>query len=232
MDFLDIIRKRTLKIAHRGFSAIFDDNTMVAFKGAIKHDFDIIEMDIIVCSCGTIVIHHDIYVGPRLINEITYDTMCEIKKGEKNVLTLAQFFDEIDIAASNIELYLDLKGGPGIVSALTTLLSVRPHIPCDKIMVGAFNRNHLHKIKEIIPELRVGFITDSMFSDDELRMLVKDMHFLSVHWTQLSHHLVRVCKQLDVKLFVYTCKSFDQERFICRYNVDGIVSNRVLFSVR
>jgi glycerophosphoryl diester phosphodiesterase len=38
--------KKHIEIAHRGYSSIDKDNTIISFVKAIEHDFDIIELDL------------------------------------------------------------------------------------------------------------------------------------------------------------------------------------------
>ena len=48
-----------LKIAHRGYSEKYGDNNMISFREALYAGFDMIELDILLCRTGEIVIYHD-----------------------------------------------------------------------------------------------------------------------------------------------------------------------------
>ena len=50
-----------LKIAHRGFSQKFKDNSIESFLGAIKENFDMIELDIQLSIDNIIIVNHVIY---------------------------------------------------------------------------------------------------------------------------------------------------------------------------
>lgn len=50
-------------IAHRGYSDKYPENTLTAFKAALDHGSDAIELDVHMTSDGQLVVHHDYYLG-------------------------------------------------------------------------------------------------------------------------------------------------------------------------
>ena len=58
-----------LKIAHRGYSALYTDNTIEAFTSAIEYDFDMIELDIQLCKYDDIIVFHDTMINNKEISE-------------------------------------------------------------------------------------------------------------------------------------------------------------------
>ena len=66
-----------LKIAHRGYSHVYGDNTKESFLQACRSDFDMIELDIQLCADKEIVIYHDTYFLSKLIKDYT---LSECKK--------------------------------------------------------------------------------------------------------------------------------------------------------
>ena len=57
-----------LKIAHRGYSKHYKENTLCAFNEAVNHKFDMIELDIQLCKSDHIVIYHDEHINDKMIN--------------------------------------------------------------------------------------------------------------------------------------------------------------------
>lgn len=53
------IKVKTLRIAHRGYSSVYTENTIEAFKGAVKNGFDGIECDVWESNNGDLMISHD-----------------------------------------------------------------------------------------------------------------------------------------------------------------------------
>ena len=54
-------------IAHRGYTENYPDNSLHAFKEAIYHGFQMIEMDIQICKTREIVIYHDVFIDNKYI---------------------------------------------------------------------------------------------------------------------------------------------------------------------
>lgn len=100
-----------LKIAHRGYSEKYGDNNMNAFRQALVEGFDMIELDILLCKTGEIVIYHDIYVDGKYIHQIEYK---EVKK--HNIILLEEFLQEFH--NKDILIYFDLKGEHTVIYPL------------------------------------------------------------------------------------------------------------------
>ena len=67
-----------LKIAHRGYSAKYKDNSIDAFIGAIEEGFDMIELDIQLCKGDEIVIFHDTMIHDKEIIDMTLTELEEL----------------------------------------------------------------------------------------------------------------------------------------------------------
>ena len=81
------------KIAHRGYSEYYKDNTLEAFEQAVKHGFDMIEMDIQLDKNKELVIFHDLHIKDKWVKDMTLD---EIQIIHPQILSLEQFFTQFD----------------------------------------------------------------------------------------------------------------------------------------
>lgn len=80
--------KKSLNIAHRGFSGNYPENTMLAFKKAVEAGCDGIETDLHMTRDGIIVICHDETIdrttnGSGFINDYSYEELCKFDAGIK-----------------------------------------------------------------------------------------------------------------------------------------------------
>ena len=98
----------------------------------------------------------------------------------------------------------------------------------DKLYVASFNRNYLKTLNIVFPQIKLGYITASVYTNEESMQLFRDYHFIAIDWTMLSLILVDLCHKMNVKVFVYTSKSKIEENYIKKYMVDGIVSNIII----
>ena len=200
-----------MKIAHRGYKYI--DNTILAFENAIKEGFDMIELDIQLCKSGEIVIYHDIIINNRYIIDITLE---ELRKF--NIVTFDDFLAKIDI--TKIKIYLDLKGCDRLADVLMLYLE---NIDLTNIYIGSFNRKHLHKL--LNKNLKLGYITENCFTNDEIDILTKNMTFISFNWSITDEDLITYCKSKGLLVFVYTIKNISEYELISNFKIDGVVSD-------
>jgi glycerophosphoryl diester phosphodiesterase len=219
-----VMRMPYIKIAHRGFSDKYIDNTLEAFQGAIDTGFDMIELDIQACICGTLVVYHDINIGSSFFRNTTYEKMCEKNDGE--ILTLETFYSSI--FSTDIKIYLDLKGSVKTIESIILFYKNSPQYINDNLYIASFNRKYLKTLHIVFPQIKLGFITASVYTNEESIQLFKDFHFIAIDWTMLSLSLVDLCHKMNVKVFVYTSKSKIEENYIKKYMVDGIVSNIII----
>ena len=82
-----------LEIAHRGYSETLTNNSLDAFKSAVKYNFDMIELDIQLCSSGEIIVFHDIFIKNKLVYSLSFNDLGEISN---DIITLNTFFENID----------------------------------------------------------------------------------------------------------------------------------------
>jgi glycerophosphoryl diester phosphodiesterase len=208
-----------LKIAHRGYSKYYVDNSEEAILEAIKSNFDMIELDIQLCKTGEIIVYHDIFIDNKLISNIPYE---ELKK--KNIITLNYLFKIVDI--SKIKIYLDLKGTDHLAHELYKIIK---NFDKTNIYFGSFNRNHLNILFNYDNTLKLGFITNNSYTPIELDFLIKNMYFVSFDWSNIDDVMVNYCRNKNILIFIYTLDNIEIYNNILKdKNVDGIVSN-ILF---
>ncbi|MGB1539651.1 MAG: glycerophosphodiester phosphodiesterase [Rickettsiales bacterium] len=99
-------------IGHRGASGDFPENTMIAFKEAIKQGATALELDVHQCKTGEVVIMHDGTVdrttnGSGKISEMTLDELKALDAGKgQKIPTLQEVLDAFD---GEITLYIEPK---------------------------------------------------------------------------------------------------------------------------
>lgn len=206
------------KIAHRGFIQNHPHNSIPAFHAAIKQGFDMIELDLQLCLQNKIIVHHDRHIGGFPIESLKYE---QIKMKVPELVTLDEFFKEFP-NYKNLKLYFDLKGKEQLASILKKYI-VSNNINTQNIYIGSFNINHLLTLKETGAKL--GFITCSKYTVTQYCDLIRKLHFITVDKSILDTDVVNICRGLNKKIFVFTCKDQLDENYIRMFDVDGIVSN-------
>ncbi len=75
-------QKKPLTMAHRGYSGKYPENTLQAFKGAMKNGFDGIECDVWENKAGVMFVHHDSTIK-RMTGKNGYIWDLKLSKREK-----------------------------------------------------------------------------------------------------------------------------------------------------
>jgi glycerophosphoryl diester phosphodiesterase len=217
-----------LKIAHKGYSLLKKrENTLFAFQNAIKNNFDMIELDIHLCKSNDIIIYHDAYLKYkekfRYIKDLTYS---EINSINPYIITLPFFFKNID--KNDIKIYLDLKGDNKIINPLLKYLN-KSFNDYDNLILSSFNRKSLKEIimynKTITKNIEIGFITENIYTQFELKFILKDIDYLIVYWTMLDKETIDFCKKNNKRVFCYTLKDEKELEYIKKFDIDGIISD-------
>lgn len=226
------------KIAHRGASGEYPENTRLAFAKAIETGADMIELDCQLSRDGHVVVFHDERLtrtaGVR--GAIRDKTLQELKRldigrwrkkifsGER-ILTLEEV---LELIAGNIDLCLEIKSypnsPPGIELKLLFILSHYDYL--DRTVVSSFDWRSLARVRELAPEASLGIIFGSSKSAEPVSA-AKALGAASIH----------VCKELasreflqrvwneGIDVYVWTVNDVcDMESFVA-LGVQGIISD-------
>jgi|UniRef100_A0A6C0IP54 glycerophosphoryl diester phosphodiesterase len=205
-----------IKIAHRGLSHHYVDNSLEAFQQAVDKEFDMIELDIQLCS-NDIVVYHDTYYLSKLIRDYTIE---ECK--QHHMLSLDDFLEQVD--SHTTKLFFDLKGSIDICVPLIDKL-LKYDICYSNVYISAFNRHHIKILREFRLPIHLGFTTSTIYTIDDLEYLTKEIDFMCVHWTVLTHELTTYLHNKQKLLFSFTAKEYYQYLYMKKFDIDGIVTN-------
>ena len=209
------------KIAHRGYSEYYKDNTLEAFEQAVKHGFDMIEMDIQLDKNKELVIFHDLHIKDKWVKDMTLD---EIQIIHPQTLSLEQFFTHFDY--QSIELYFDLKGSEDVVPQLLKYIQ-KYNINTSKIWFASFNIKHLELLCRDNSSHKLGFITGNILPHEMINELIQnyDLSFVCFDWNAFDQQCADFIRSRDILVFYYTVTSPTVLNLMSDYKIDGIVSN-------
>ena len=216
------------KIAHRGASGRYPENTRLAFTKAIQAGADMIELDCQLSRDGHVVVFHDEQLqrtaGVR--GTLHSKTLAQLKsldigrwrnkssRGER-ILTLEE---ALEVFAGKVDLCLEIKNYPkslpGIELKVLFILSHYDYL--DRTIVSSFDYRSLGRIRELAPEIAIGLIFGSTVKQDPFesakRLAATSIHvqkscatreFLSAAWEEgLDVHVWTVNELLDIEAFV------------------------------
>jgi glycerophosphoryl diester phosphodiesterase len=154
---------RPVILAHRGFSAKYAENTMVAFTAAREAKADGIELDVQMCSTGEIVVFHD-YTTDRVTSEpgrIDTQSWKDLSKlrvgGTEPIPLLRDVFDAFgDSMCYDIEIKHTVHGASGIEDALVSMIASRGLE--ERCLISSFNPYAVRETRRRSQRLPVAII--------------------------------------------------------------------------
>ena len=215
------------KIAHRGASGRYPENTRLAFTKAIEAGADMVELDCQMSRDGHVVVFHDEQLrrtaGIRgALSSKTLDQLKTLDIGRwrkksfagERILTLEEV---LDVLAGKVDLCLEIKNYPkslpGIELKVLFILSHYDYL--DRTIVASFDYRCLSRIRELAPEAAIGIIFGSSVKQDPLeaarQLAARSLHvqkklatreFLAAAWEEgLDVHVWTVNELRDMEAF-------------------------------
>ncbi len=150
---------KVLVLGHRGYSAKYPENTLLAFKKAIEAGADGVELDVWLTKDGEVVVIHDETVdrtsnGSGRVKDMTLEELKGLDFGNgERIPTLEEVFEALPWeAVINVE----IKDADAVER---TAEIVRAHSP-ERVVVSSFHLDALEKYRKLDPETRIGILID------------------------------------------------------------------------
>lgn len=216
------------KIAHRGASGRYPENTRLAFTKAIEAGADMIELDCQLSRDGHVVVFHDEQLRRTagVAGTIRGKTLDQLKvldigrwrdrafRGER-ILTLEE---ALEVFAGKIDLCLEIKNYPkslpGIELKVLFILSHYDYL--DRTIVSSFDYRSLARIRELAPDISIGLLFGATVKRNPIeaaqQLAATSLHvqrsvatreFLSTAWEEgLDVYVWTVNEPYDIEAFV------------------------------
>jgi glycerophosphoryl diester phosphodiesterase len=227
-----------LRIAHRGASGNFPENTRLAVEKALEAGADMVELDCQLSSDGHIVIFHDerlvrITGTGGSINRMSLEQLKRLEigawrksafKGER-ILTLEEVFTVIDRQA---DLCLDIKqysgSPPGIELKLLFVLSHYDYL--ERTIFSSFDYGCLRRVRELAPEARVGVIYGADIKENPF-VVAEEVEAASMHVQKelATREFLQKTWELSLDAFVWTVNEVPEMENFTSLGVQGIMTD-------
>lgn len=232
-------------IAHRGYSSLYPENTMLAFKKAYEAGCDGIELDVQLTKDNMMVIIHDETIdrtsnGTGLVKDYTYKELLQfdfsgkfIGEGSINhIPTLIEYLEWVkdkDIF-TNIELKNNIYYYTHLEEKVVE--RIRKFELQQKIVLSSFNNVSVLKCKRLIPRIRTAFLLEERMENAGQYVAENciDAYNPSIKW--LTKEDVLNCKAHGVEINVWTVNSKKNVEKMIEWGVDGIFTNDPAFCAK
>ncbi len=225
--------------AHRGFSSIYPENTMLAFERAVESGADGIEMDVHLSSDGFPVVIHDEsllrtagvdrMVWDCTLDELTHTVASRTQGGRYN--TTIPSFDEFCsfVRESNTRADIELKTGvvyyPGLEEKVVEI--VRKYRIEDRVIFSSFNWLSLVIMKRLLPSVPCGLLFESQMNVRHLSFEAKEAGIELLHpdFASIDDEMVREAEEAGIGINAWTINSEEELRKLMEWDVKGCITN-------
>jgi glycerophosphoryl diester phosphodiesterase len=159
-------RERPRVWAHRGASAHATENTIAAFELAVAHGADGIELDVLQCATGEVVVFHDddlrrLAGRPQTIAELGWPELSAIELAGGHRIPL---LEDALVAAAGLEVNVELKSvrpaRPQPLAAATAAAIARVGA-VERVLISSFDPVALWQLHLAAPRLPLAFLFDA-----------------------------------------------------------------------
>jgi glycerophosphoryl diester phosphodiesterase len=198
--------RKVVAISHRGEHLERPENTIPAFREAIRVGADFFELDVQTTADGKLVLSHDATVdrctnGTGRVSEMSFEQVealdAGIKKGAAYAGTKIPTFDEaLDLARGKIGVYVDVKNA----SAQDLVSHIDGHGMTDHVVIYC-KPGLCKQIEDLNPKLKVMPESNNV---EHSKMLVETLHpkviaFSAGDW---KPEIISVAKQASALIYV------------------------------
>lgn len=223
------------KLAHRGYSAHYPENTMLAFSKAIERGFDGIETDVHLTKDGNLVLCHDEKInrtsnGKGYIKDMTLEQLRAysfnngMKYDERIPLLeeLLLLIKDKDILL-NIELKTDNIHYQGIerkVYDLVNKIGVQ-----DQVIYSSFYLPSLLKMREIDNNVYIGYLFEYSLKKKNIETIENHIFYVHPKYTMLKDKTMLFYKQNNIEVATWTVPNKDEYLRLKKLGVKISISN-------
>jgi glycerophosphoryl diester phosphodiesterase len=231
--------KRTLNIAHRGFSGYYPENTMLAFRKAVEVGCDGIETDLHMTKDGVIVICHDEKIdrttdGTGFIANYTYEELYKfdagIKYGEQfkgeRIPSIDEFLNYVK--DKNLLINFELKNNIILYEELEKKVIQKVHeFKMEKnIILSSFNHYSMVRVKEIDSSIKTGLLYEAtLYKVDEYGEMVGVDALHPFYPAVMDNKIVEDIKKKGFMINAYTVNEEEDMKRLIELGIDGIITN-------
>ena len=216
-------------VAHRGFSGVYPENTLLAFQKAVELGVDFVELDVHQTVDKEIVVCHDYTIerttdGNGYIKEMTYE---EIKRydagkwkgypGEKIPL-LKEVFEKF---GNEIKILIEIKECD--VSALIKL--IKEFRMEKRVIVGSFNLEYIKEVRNLLPIISTALISYEV--PENIDQFIKyGIRKLDINFHNLNKGIVKELVSYGFVVNTWTPDTEEELKKAIDYGVQFITTDR------
>ena len=226
-------------IAHRGYSAVYPENTMTAFRKAVESGADGIELDVHLSSDGEVMVIHDeslkrttgrdAHVSDLTRSELEKTDAGFIKNGDYGFCPIPSLDEVLEyLSTTNLLLNIELKTAPVYYPHIEekTEALVRKHHMEAHVIHSSFYWLSVFKMKRIVPDGDFGLLIENP-PIANLGWEMHDLDILSYHpaYSLLSDRVVGEMHECGRRINVWTVDDEEKIKKCIDWGIEGLITN-------
>ena len=226
-------------VAHRGFSAIAPENTLVAFEKAIDAGANMLEMDVMLTGDSHVIVFHDYRLGRTTDGSgvIGKTDLHYIKSLDAGTWFSQRFRSErvplldevLELGRGKVRLNIELKHRRhnGVSQLVERCIkTVERHRMNDEVVFSSFNLEALRVLHVRSPHLRFApLYRHNLNPTPRSFPLQYNAQGVVLNHLFLNQATVTAFHNLGLKVFVYTVNGIRRIEKMIRMGVDGVISD-------
>lgn len=224
----------TLKIGHRGASAHFPENTLLAFTQAIKMGAAGVECDVHLCASGEVVVIHDrtLKRTTGATGYVARHTLKELKKldagaGER-IPTLKELLAALT-PKSTVFIEIKATAAAKPTAELITQFAKKEGVPYVRMPVISFKPQHLKLVRSVNKDICIGLTPPERASALSAAFIKKavaaGMWSVNPGIKVLNKDFVDAAHDAGLKVFTWTANSAADIKKAYALSVDGVMGD-------
>lgn len=228
-------------VAHRGLSAEFPENTLIAFEAALALSIDFLETDIHKTQDNKLVVIHDETVdrtsnGVGKVKNYTLQQLYNLdygswKGGEfkgQNIMELREVLKLVN--KYNKKLLIEIKKPeqyPGIEKLLLQQLA-ESQVEAENIVIQSFNMDSIKKIKKADLGYKLGVLISAKkywYRLPNFKKIATFAHFINPNYKLVSARFVSKAHRHNLIVMPYTVNDLTTYTRLIETNIDGIITD-------
>ena len=227
-----------MRVAHRGASAQYPENTLLAFRRAIEQGVDALELDVHLTADDELIIIHDSTLdrttnGSGNVRDHSLQDVRQLDAGQGEKIPLLS--EVIQLACeAQIRLFVEIKGATEAEALAITESTVRALEAgsfLSQIILTSFSPSALLRAKAIQPEISTmldpspqdGTLTPRQICTQALRA---GANCLSYDFRFLTPAIAAECQLTGLALWPWDPDEPEDMRQMIKLGVPGIITNR------
>lgn len=219
-----------LKIAHRGFTKSFLENTLEAFGAAIAGNFEAIELDIQFSKDGHPIVFHDENLS-RLtadfaeINDLTLPQLKELRIDK--VYSIPTLAEVLEFVGANVIVIVEIKNPKAVLEVVKQFeKSIKEDSwSYNHFIISSFDWTVLTGVALLNSQIKLGVLTE-----DELEKAVAFAENIKAncifpHFSLLNAEICEEISRKNIKIYPWTVNEIEDIQRMKTLKINGIISD-------